>query len=73
MTLPSNEENKFTGLLKNLSEEKEKLGIINFGLSVTTLEDVFLKVGESITANDNPALELEVTNFILFINIRKVM
>eukprot|EP00095_Tigriopus_kingsejongensis_P007158 maker-scaffold285_size222332-snap-gene-1.18 protein:Tk07158 transcript:maker-scaffold285_size222332-snap-gene-1.18-mRNA-1 annotation:"hypothetical protein TcasGA2_TC002276" len=45
MSLSTEEEDKFSGLLKELASCKADLGIANFGLSVTTLEDVFLKVG----------------------------
>ncbi len=47
MALPSEDEDRFTEMLKALSESKSKLGIANFGLSVTTLEDVFLRVGSN--------------------------
>ena len=30
------------------TESKDKLGISSFGVSVTTLEDVFIKVGEGL-------------------------
>lgn len=33
-------------LLKNLEEHKESLGIASLGISVTTMEDVFIRVGE---------------------------
>ncbi|TRY81063.1 hypothetical protein TCAL_04547 [Tigriopus californicus] len=45
MSLPTESEEKFSDLLKRLTDMKSRLGIANFGLSVTTLEDVFLKVG----------------------------
>ena len=32
----------------NHPEGKEKLGVSSFGVSVTTLEDVFIKVGEGL-------------------------
>ena len=49
MSLPTEDEAKLPALLKELSEKKKDLGINNFGLSVTTLEDVFLKVGAAET------------------------
>ncbi len=52
MSLPTEEESKMPSLLKDLSEEKDRVGINNFGLSVTTLEDVFLKVGAADTDED---------------------
>ncbi|XP_070383250.1 phospholipid-transporting ATPase ABCA3-like isoform X2 [Dermacentor albipictus] len=33
-------------LLKNLEGNKESLGIVSLGISVTTMEDVFIRVGE---------------------------
>ncbi|XP_077556222.1 phospholipid-transporting ATPase ABCA3-like isoform X2 [Haemaphysalis longicornis] len=36
----------FKHLFKHLEEHKQKLGIAGFGVSVTTLEEVFLRVGE---------------------------
>ncbi len=47
MSLPAEEESSFTEMLRRLSEAKEQLGVTNFGLSVTTLEDVFLRVGSN--------------------------
>ena len=63
MGLPIEEESHFTALLRELSDRKDALGVTNFGLSVTTLEDVFLKVGESKMrkeGEDNLAMEMEV-------------
>lgn len=61
MALPTEEEEKFAALLKTLGEKKKELKIANFGLSVTTLEDVFLKVGESSdSGHDNLSMEVEV-------------
>jgi ATP-binding cassette subfamily A (ABC1) protein 3 len=47
MSLPTENESSFTQMLKELSDRKEDLGVANFGLSVTTLEDVFLRVGSN--------------------------
>ena len=63
MGLPLEEEGHFTALLKELSDKKECLGVMNFGLAVTTLEDVFLKVGDSKMGKegeDNLAMVIEV-------------
>jgi len=49
MSLPTDNEQVLSNLLKKLSVDKDNLGINNFGLSVTTLEDVFLKVGAADT------------------------
>lgn len=53
MSLPTAEEGKFSQLLKELSENKTGLGVDNFGLSVTTMEDVFLAVGNTNSNEDN--------------------
>uniref|UniRef100_A0A0K0EFG7 ABC transporter domain-containing protein n=1 Tax=Strongyloides stercoralis TaxID=6248 RepID=A0A0K0EFG7_STRER len=46
LILPINEKHKFSELFKGLEENKENLQIKSFGLSLNTLEQVFLKVGE---------------------------
>ncbi|CAB4007510.1 ATP-binding cassette sub-family A member 3-like [Paramuricea clavata] len=46
--LPSQSSVGFEPLFRELEEGKEKLGISSFGVSVTTLEDVFIKVGEGM-------------------------
>lgn len=42
-SLPETESNKFENLFSVIEGNHEKLGIINFGISVTTLEEVFLR------------------------------
>ncbi|TRY70235.1 hypothetical protein TCAL_12705 [Tigriopus californicus] len=44
--LPDDQSSKFPQLFGALNDEKDRLGVLNFGLSVTTMEDVFLKVGQ---------------------------
>ncbi len=39
-------------LLRELSERKSELGVANFGLSVTTLNDVFLRAGSNTVLKD---------------------
>lgn len=41
--LPETESTKFANLFETLEKAKATMGILNFGLSVTTMEDVFLK------------------------------
>ena len=41
--LPEAEAANFAKLFENLEKAKAEMGILNFGLSVTTMEDVFLK------------------------------
>ncbi|XP_065331487.1 phospholipid-transporting ATPase ABCA1-like isoform X2 [Cloeon dipterum] len=45
-TLPSNQVDKFPKLFDALEKSKDELGIASIGVSVTTMEEVFLKVGE---------------------------
>ncbi|XP_055881820.1 phospholipid-transporting ATPase ABCA3-like [Biomphalaria glabrata] len=45
--LPDNESSKFAVLFNSLDDKKEMLGIISFGTTATTMEEVFLKVGDS--------------------------
>ncbi|XP_013970044.1 phospholipid-transporting ATPase ABCA3-like isoform X10 [Canis lupus baileyi] len=42
--LPKKHTDRFTGLLTDLEKSQEKLGIGSFGVSITTMEEVFLKV-----------------------------
>ena len=41
--LPAKDSNKFSTLFDHLEKGKESLNIVNIGVSVTTIEDVFLK------------------------------
>ena len=41
--LPSVESKNFAVMLTELDKRKESLGILNIGISITTLEEVFLK------------------------------
>ncbi|RUS76072.1 hypothetical protein EGW08_016176, partial [Elysia chlorotica] len=45
--LPHNESARFPALFTELDEHKDQLGITSFGTSATTMEEVFLKVGEN--------------------------
>ena len=42
--LPPNMRAKYEGLLTNLESESSRLGIRSYGMSDTTLEEIFLKV-----------------------------
>ncbi len=50
--LPKEECSKFPDLLLDLETKKESLNIINIGISITTVEDVFLKIGELENVDD---------------------
>lgn len=45
-SLPENEAYKFESLFANIEQNMTQLGIVNFGISMTTLEEVFLRVGD---------------------------
>nr|XP_026488445.1 ATP-binding cassette sub-family A member 3-like [Vanessa tameamea] len=47
--LPNDQVSKFPDMLKKFEEEKENLRVASYGLSVTSLEEVFMKAG----AEDN--------------------
>jgi ATP-binding cassette subfamily A (ABC1) protein 3 len=51
--LPLNQSSKFPALLEALDQTQRELGIVNYGLSVTTLEDVF--VSNLVTATRSNA------------------
>ncbi|XP_076469399.1 phospholipid-transporting ATPase ABCA3-like [Babylonia areolata] len=44
--LPDDQSAAFPGLFRFLEEHRAELGIVGFGTSATTMEEVFLKVGE---------------------------
>ena len=44
--LPSSSTPSFPDLFDKLEEKKDELGIVSFGVSITTMEEVFMKVGE---------------------------
>ena len=46
--LPSSATGSFPQLFEKLEAEKAALGISSFGISVTTMEEVFIKVGEGV-------------------------
>jgi ATP-binding cassette subfamily A (ABC1) protein 3 len=45
MQLPMDEVKKFPEMFNEIDTKKEALGISTYGISITTLEEVFLKVG----------------------------
>ena len=47
--LPSSSTPSFPELFDKIEAEKAALGIVSFGVSVTTMEEVFIKVGEGMT------------------------
>ncbi|XP_052780875.1 phospholipid-transporting ATPase ABCA3-like isoform X2 [Mya arenaria] len=62
--LPFNESRKFEALFQEVEGKMKELGVNSFGVSATTMEEVFLKVGEGVADEDeaspgipNPAYE----------------
>ena len=59
--LPSSSTPSFPELFDKLEADKVMLGIRSFGISVTTMEEVFMKVGEGVdedTLNDRYSITL---------------
>ncbi|CAF0888563.1 unnamed protein product [Brachionus calyciflorus] len=50
--LPTEETSKFSYLLDELDKNKDSFNILNIGISVTTVEDVFLKIGQDENADE---------------------
>nr|UOU03312.1 ATP-binding cassette subfamily A3-1 [Brachionus rubens] len=50
--LPTEDAAKFSYLLDELDKKAETFNILNIGISVTTIEDVFLKIGEFEESED---------------------
>uniref|UniRef100_A0A8D9B3Y8 ATP-binding cassette sub-family A member 3 n=1 Tax=Cacopsylla melanoneura TaxID=428564 RepID=A0A8D9B3Y8_9HEMI len=48
----------FPELLKNLEEKQAELHVKEYGLSLTTMEDVFMRVGKDMTQQGNVNLEM---------------
>lgn len=60
--LPSESTSKFEQLFSELESRREELGINSFGVSVTTMEEVFLKVGEEMDDSLSKVLRQEDTD-----------
>jgi ATP-binding cassette subfamily A (ABC1) protein 3 len=59
--LPTDETGKFSSLFESLEKQKENLDILNIGISVTTLEEVFLRIGDDENSDETEA-NLSFTN-----------
>jgi hypothetical protein len=64
LTLPDAAQGVFAKLFEQLEQSKPDLGIVNFGLSVNTMEDVFLRVSPQTDVEDCEA-STEDTRLIL--------
>ncbi|RLN95673.1 hypothetical protein BBJ28_00006496 [Nothophytophthora sp. Chile5] len=59
--LPFEAASRFPALFREVEARQQELGILSFAISVTTLEDVFLKVAESGSGSDEPAVPVGTT------------
>ena len=58
--LPSGQSARFPAMFLDLEKEKVALGIANFGLDLTTMDDVFLKIGKLQENEDVEEIETAV-------------
>ena len=58
LNLPQAESARFPALLRSIEDDGADLGISGFGVSCTTLEDVFLRVGEDVGVDDKDDAEV---------------
>ncbi|XP_074055105.1 phospholipid-transporting ATPase ABCA3-like [Macrotis lagotis] len=62
--LPKESSNKFESLFTELEEKKTELGIASYGASVTTMEEVFLRVGKLVDSSmDLQAIQLPTLKY----------
>jgi len=50
--LPLGASSRFTQLFRKLEDQQQEMGVRSFGLSVTTLEEVFIRVAEATHRHD---------------------
>ena len=55
--LPSEATGKFEDLFMDLETRRQELGIASYGASVTTMEEVFLKVGREMDSSLSDKLQ----------------
>lgn len=51
VNIPQEYSVQFSGFFKEFDQKLEELGVVSYGLSISTLEEVFLKIGHQ----DNPS------------------
>ncbi|XP_008049514.1 ATP-binding cassette sub-family A member 3 [Carlito syrichta] len=62
--LPKESTHRFEGLFATLEKKQKELGIASFGASVTTMEEVFLRVGKLVdTSMDIQAIQLPALQY----------
>jgi len=72
--LPTSGSGEFEGLFDNLDKSLTTLGLQDYGLALTTMEEVFLKVGadsEDLTEADDHSAELTPNQQLLMENIKE--
>ncbi|KAG8506409.1 ATP-binding cassette sub-family A member 3 [Galemys pyrenaicus] len=63
-TLPKESTHRFESLFAKLEKQQKELGIASFGASVTTMEEVFLRVGKLVdTSMDIQAVQLPALQY----------
>eukprot|EP00040_Diaphanoeca_grandis_P034870 m.217814 g.217814 ORF g.217814 m.217814 type:complete len:2091 (+) comp33245_c1_seq3:176-6448(+) len=60
LTIGDNDSDDFGLLFSSLDEKKYDLGVISYGCSITTLEDVFIKVGDIVASEQTRNTQNEV-------------
>ncbi|XP_045164403.2 phospholipid-transporting ATPase ABCA3-like isoform X2 [Mercenaria mercenaria] len=60
--LPFSESSKFEKLFTEIESQISNLGVNSFGVSATTMEEVFLKVGEGTGEDENQAGPADIQN-----------
>lgn len=61
--IPFNESSKLESFFKSLDDSKEQFEISNYTITMTTLEDVFLKVGEDVEKTIRESLHIKNSIF----------
>jgi len=59
--LPFESSEAIPNLLRDLDAQKAKIHMLEYGISVTTLEEVFMKVGEQDLANEGVSLKKQLS------------
>jgi len=60
--LPTEDTVRFSALFEQLEKAKESLNILNIGVSVTTLEEVFLRIGDDENTDETTTSDFNTIN-----------
>ena len=60
---------KFQNFFNELDKRFEEFNIQTYGISITTLEEVFLKVASGIENEDNPKVHRKLSQVIFNANV----